>query len=63
MEQFRAILIHYIQVAWQQAGLSWDWENAGEITDAVERLESAVDQMVQDRVNEALRAHGLIKEG
>ena len=44
------ILTHYLRLVWQEAGLTWDWENTGEINDAIEGFADTIQSVISDEV-------------
>ena len=54
MDQLKDILTHYLRLIAREAGVSWDWENEGEIIDAFDQFETQVTQMVADEVKRQL---------
>jgi len=48
---FADILVHYFRITWQHTDHSWNWENAGEIEDALEGFAQAIESVIADEVD------------
>lgn len=54
MDDLSSILAHYFIYISGAADIHWDYENTGELQDAVERFEARILGVVEQRIAEAL---------